>query len=267
MNRFGAFGIHLAISLLIFAILGYLILYHWYPDFFFASDGGWQGIRIVAFVDLVLGPTLTLVVFNRSKPRKELQRDLTIIGVFQFSCLLAGTYVVYSERPIAMVYADGSFMSVTNDDYVEDGRKVPDFKDIPGPAPHWVSVELPSNFEEQSAIRGENLRSGHSLKTAWQYYVPFDVSQIDTSRAGISELEKERIGSDVFQNFIAEHGGQMEDYVFLPFGTRYIPALMALRKSDGELIYIGLEDFLDRAKDGNDEIDVNQPESSGTAIR
>ena len=50
MNRFGAFAVHLGISLVIFIILGYLILFHWYPDFFFASDGGWQGIRIVAFV-------------------------------------------------------------------------------------------------------------------------------------------------------------------------------------------------------------------------
>ena len=42
--------------MVIFIIIGYLILFHWYPDFFFASDGGWQGIRIIAFVDLVLGP-------------------------------------------------------------------------------------------------------------------------------------------------------------------------------------------------------------------
>ena len=76
MNRFGAFAVHLGISLIIFIILGYLILFHWYPDFFFTSDGGWQGIRIVAFVDLVLGPVLTLVVFNNKKPKAELRRDL-----------------------------------------------------------------------------------------------------------------------------------------------------------------------------------------------
>ena len=103
---------HLGISLVIFVPLSYLIVFEWYPDFFFATDGGWQGIRIVALVDLVLGPTLTLVVFKAGKP--GLKFDLTLIGIFQAICLVIGVYIVYAERPIAMVYADGYFHSVTD---------------------------------------------------------------------------------------------------------------------------------------------------------
>ena len=112
MNRFGAFLIHLGISLVIFAVLAYLVLYVWYPDFFFASDGGWQGMRIIVFVDLVLGPTLTLVVFNRNKPVRELKRDLSIIAAIQFCSLVAGVFVVFESRPIALVYVDGKFYSM-----------------------------------------------------------------------------------------------------------------------------------------------------------
>jgi len=242
MNRFGAFAIHLGISVIIFLILGYLILFHWYPDFFFASDGGWQGIRIVALVDLVLGPTLTLVVFNRSKPPKELRRDLGIIGLIQVGCLTAGTYVVYTERPIAMVFSDGSFMSVTADDYTGDGRSVPDFEGYPKGTPHWVSVRLPEDYAEQSAIRIENFRNGRSLITAAEYYVPFSVSQIDTEKDGISRKEAERIDPETFDRFLEENGGKAGDYVFLRFGTRYVPALMALRKADSALIYLETQD-------------------------
>ena len=98
MNRFTAFATHIGISLVLFLVFGFLILYHWYPSIFFATDGGWQGIRIVAFVDLVLGPTLTLAVFKVGKP--GLKTDLTLIGILQTVCLIAGTYVVYSERGI-----------------------------------------------------------------------------------------------------------------------------------------------------------------------
>jgi hypothetical protein len=237
MNRFGAFAVHLGISLIIFVILGYVILYHWYPDFFFASDGGWQGIRIVAFVDLVLGPTLTLVVFNRSKPRKELQRDLSIIGVVQLGCLMAGTYVVYSERPVAMVYADGSFQSMTADDYRSAGVSVPEFHSW---SPAWMSVVLPEDPTAQGEIRKRLLIKGQPLKTAAEYYVPFETSQIDTAREGLSDLEMDRVGRAFFERFAQAHGGTIDDYLFLPFGTRYAPAVMAMRLDDSQLFYLEL---------------------------
>ncbi len=44
MKRITAFGTHLGISAVIFAGLAYLVLFVWYPDLFFATDGGWQEI-------------------------------------------------------------------------------------------------------------------------------------------------------------------------------------------------------------------------------
>lgn len=60
--------------------------------------GGYQGIKIVAGVDLILGPLLTLMVFNPSK--KSLKMDLSIIGLIQLTALSAGTWLVYNERPV-----------------------------------------------------------------------------------------------------------------------------------------------------------------------
>ncbi|MCG6936115.1 MAG: hypothetical protein LJE73_09510, partial [Proteobacteria bacterium] len=68
ISRWRAFLIHLGISLVIFLILAYIILIKWYPVPFFYTDGGWQGVRIVAAVDLVLGPLLTLLVYKHGKP-------------------------------------------------------------------------------------------------------------------------------------------------------------------------------------------------------
>lgn len=255
MNRFGAFAVHLGISLIIFAVLGYLILFHWYPDFFFASDGGWQGIRIVAFVDLVLGPTLTLVVFNTAKPRTELRRDLSIIGVIQLSCLIAGTYVVYSERPIAMVYADGMFNSMSADDFREAGRPVPDLSTFPGAPPYWVSVRLPEDPLQQSAVRQEAMRTRTPIRALTDYYVPFQPDHIDPERDGLSagELSARDHLTPFLDAFLAREGGRLEDYRFLAFGTRYALALIAYRPADGFLGYLEVPGGLTAPSQGSGE--------------
>lgn len=240
MNRFGAFAVHLGISVIIFLIPGYLILFHWYPDFFFASDGGWQGIRIVALVDLVLGPTLTLVVFNRAKPSAELRRDLSIIGLIQLSCLIAGTYVVYTERPVAMVFSDGTFTSMTADDYLNAGQPVPDLHDLPGAPPYWVSVRLPTDPTVQSVIRGRAIRDRTPLNTLSEYYEPFRLQDVDEKNDGLSlaEIRARDNVTPFLQDFLKSNGGRPEDYIFLPFGTRYSLALIAIRRADGKALFL-----------------------------
>lgn len=240
MNRFGAFAVHLGISLIIFVFLGYLILFHWYPDFFFASDGGWQGIRIVAFVDLVLGPTLTLVVYKKGKP--SLRFDLSCIATLQAVCLIAGVWVVYSERPIAMVFSDGSFQSMTIDDYQLAGQPVPTFENLTGSSPYWIAVDLPDDPFEQAAIRQTAMQNKVPLRTLSAYYKAFDPSVIDPQRDGLRR--EELIGRDHLTPYLTEffdkHGGALDDYVFIPFGTRYQLALIALHKTDRTLAFLAV---------------------------
>ncbi len=81
------------------------------------TDGGWQGLRLLLGVDLVLGPLLTLIVYRAGKP--GLRFDLTAIGIIQATCLAAGIWIVHGERPLAMVYSDGSFYSVTAQSFRE----------------------------------------------------------------------------------------------------------------------------------------------------
>lgn len=224
MNRFVAFLIHLGISLLIFAVLAYVVLFVWYPDFFFAADGGWQGMRIIVFVDLVLGPTLTLVVFNRTKPRAELRRDLSMIAAFQLVCLSAGSYVVYQSRPIAMVYVDGSFYSMTAGAYEEMGVAVPDLSDYPGPWPKRVYVELPSDFTEQSAVRRDAMLERHlPLRALTERYVPLTFDELDFDKEGMKPhaLRNALKHPAPLDHWLADHDTNDRDYAFFKFATRY----------------------------------------------
>jgi len=104
MNRYAAFATHLLISLLVVGALFGLSILLWYPSPLFEIDGGWQGLRIVALVHLVLGPVLTLVVFRPGKP--GLRMDMAIIVSIQLAALSYGIWILHHNRPALLVYAD-----------------------------------------------------------------------------------------------------------------------------------------------------------------
>lgn len=220
MSRFSAFSIHFGISLLIFAVLSAIILLVWYPGYFFEVDGGWEGLRIIIGVDLVLGPLLTLIVYKAGKP--GLKTDLTLIALFQVVCLAGGMYVVWSERPLALVYVDGHFYSMSADAYREAGVPVPDLDGFPGSYPKRVAVNLPDDVNELSQLRGDAFRSGGSMRVLTELYVPFDDSQLIVADAyPLENIRQRDIEYGKIADWQAQHSGAMEDYVFFPLGTRY----------------------------------------------
>lgn len=111
-RRLRAAGIHFALSAAVFAATMVLILAYWYPGFHFTVDGGWQGLRIMAGVDLVLGPALTLIIFNPFKARRLIVFDLACIGLTQLGALAWGFYAIHSQRPVAVSFHDDAFYAV-----------------------------------------------------------------------------------------------------------------------------------------------------------
>jgi hypothetical protein len=237
MSRFSAFAIHLGISLIIFIGLAYLVVFEWYPGMFFDIDGGWNGMRIITAVDLVLGPTLTLAVYKAGK--KGLRMDLTLIGLLQVTCLVIGTYVVYIERPIAVAYNDGGFAVMSTDDYVRDaGIEVPDLRHFPGDYPKWVLVEIPSGLDEEADFRSKYLREKRLLNTAVEQYRAFDLDhpQFTSKALDVSLIQDREEGPAAIQSWLEEHGGTLEDYSFYTLSTRYQFGYLGFRKDSGERV-------------------------------
>ncbi len=143
MSRWKAFGIHLLISSVILLVLLAIIMWVWFPGILFSVDGGWAGLRIVIGVDLVLGPLLTLVVFNTSKP--ELKYDLAAIAVFQFACMAAGMWIVYSERPLALVLAHDTVYSLATQEFEDFEKDLAILEAFPGSFPKLIYIEMPED--------------------------------------------------------------------------------------------------------------------------
>ena len=188
---------------------------------------------IIIGVDLVVGPALTLVAFKPGKP--GLKFDMTCIALLQTVCLIAGTYVVWSERPLAVVYVDSRFEVVTQDDF---GATPPDLTNYPGPYPKALMVEIPQDLDAQSELRGEYFKRKESLAVAAALYKPFDPFDVlftDDAR-DVALIEKREGGAEAIALWLAEHGGAISDYAFYTYSTRYVFRYIGYRRATGEQV-------------------------------
>lgn len=110
--RLRASGIHLAISLTIATLAALLVFMVWYPYPYREISGGRELFLILVSVDVALGPLITLIIFNRSKPRRELVRDLSIIALIQLGALAYGMWTVFVARPVYLVFEVDRFRVV-----------------------------------------------------------------------------------------------------------------------------------------------------------
>lgn len=110
-SRAQAFAIHLTLSLLVFSSLVLVMLRWWFPGELFLVDGGWQGLKLVAMVDLVLGPALTLILYKPGKPKLVL--DMVLIATIQLAALGYGFVTTWQQRTVAVVYAERAFNTVS----------------------------------------------------------------------------------------------------------------------------------------------------------
>ena len=102
MTKPRAFAIHLIASAAVILAFFCVMFFVWYPAPYFETDGGWKVLRILAGVDVVLGPLLTLIVFKPGKP--SLKFDMSCIVLAQLSALIYGGTIIYQQRPAFVVF-------------------------------------------------------------------------------------------------------------------------------------------------------------------
>lgn len=110
--RLRAAGIHLAISSILAILAAMLVFVVWYPYPYREISGGRELFWIVVAVDVVMGPLMTLAVFNTLKSRKALGFDLTLIAVLQLVALAYGLWTVAVARPVHLVFEIDRFRVV-----------------------------------------------------------------------------------------------------------------------------------------------------------
>ena len=141
LSKGAAFTLHMAISLLVFSSLVAVMLLYWFPGDLFFMDGGWQGLKLVAMVDLVLGPALTLLLYKPGKPKLVL--DMSLIALVQIAALGYGFYTTHQQRAVAVVFAESAFNTVSASDKAEADAQLLEKSVQPRPVPAASLMSIP----------------------------------------------------------------------------------------------------------------------------
>jgi hypothetical protein len=177
-NRYQAFATHLVISLAIFFILLVCITQYWYPGILFDTGNGWKAIGIIIGVDLILGPLLTLIIFNPKK--SSLKLDLSIVALIQVAALIYGTWTIHSSRPIALaflyqnfstIYANAPFANELEDVIKKGQRKLVYLSDTEQQS-YKLDPKLFKSYTENADFVVKKIMSLQDDKNKKYYWVP-----------------------------------------------------------------------------------------------
>lgn len=152
--RIKAAAFHFILTLLVTSIVASLVLFIWFPQPFAKMVGGEKLLSLIVISDIVLGPVISLIIFNKEKPRRELITDYVIVGIIQLGALLYGVFAVSVSRPVFVTFLIDRFEVVTplqlSD--VDLARGEGAYAQPSWLGPKLVYVALPSDVAEHNRL-------------------------------------------------------------------------------------------------------------------
>ena len=241
-NRYRAFGVHLLVSMVIALLSAALVFWVWYPSVLAGATGVTQIFLILLAVDVIVGPCITLIVFNPAK--RELRRDLAIVGLLQIAALLYGLHSAFVARPVYLVFTVDRFdLAYANDFTPEKLQKVtrPEFKTLPVFGPKTIAAESPSDAKARNEILLSSLTGGDDIAQLPQYYVPFDTSRAEVLKR-LQPVERLRATNgdrladvDALERRFADRPGGVG---FLPLQGKVEDAAVIVGRETGQVLAI-----------------------------
>lgn len=247
-DRLRASAIHLGLSLTVAAFAALLVFGIWYPYPYRELSGGRELFLLVVTVDVILGPLITLAVFNRAKPWPELRRDLAIVVLIQLAALGYGLWTVSVARPVHMVFEYDRFRVVHAIDVPPELLdKTPAGVDaLPLTGPTLLSLR---EFKDGNEKMGATLAALQGIPLAarpdlWQPYAAA-IPEILKAAQPVMVL-KARFASQAaaIDTAIARTGRKPETMVFLPMVGRKSFWTVFLDPATGEVLtFMPLDSF------------------------
>lgn len=237
-----AFAIHLILSLLIFSSLVFMMLMWWFPGELFFLDGGWQGLKLVALIDLVLGPALTLLLYKPHKPKLLL--DMSLIAGFQIAALVYGFYATHQQRTVAVVYADRNFTTLSaaavenaEDELLGKERKPQSIAELDSaiPAMMLTPEPKPGEFNQHMSELFSGFPEPHERLDLFVKRGPEHAESLSKNR--VTEDNLAITGADeLIDKAIAKGGFNKADIELHHFKARYAKGLVIFSKSEQKIL-------------------------------
>jgi len=238
ITKLKATAVHLSMSVAVFVYLAYQIYYNWYPEPYFSIDGGWQGIRLVGAVDLVLGPFITFLIFDLRKPRKEIMFDLLVIVTIQIGALAYGVYTTYNQRPIAIVVIDQYVVSSTMEHYGEALPSTSDLARFSDEKPPIIYSDFPldrEGIDEVQRIKLENKVLEHAQVNLYRGRVELKTALQQRQLGYFERIDSEQ-SRETLEHWLEQNQKSIEEILIVKFQGRYGNAWLIF---DEEARYLG----------------------------
>jgi len=243
MTKLKATAVHLSMSGIVFIYLAYQIYYNWYPQPYFTIDGGWQGIRLIAAVDLVLGPFITFLIFDLRKSRREILFDLTIILVIQLGSLAYGIHAAYSQRPIAIIMFNDVTISATMEQYAGTLKSPDQLRQYSDEKPPIIYSSIPVDREiidEVNRLKREENVSEHAQTQLYRSRAEFTVALRERQANLLAQLRRSK-GEPAFDAWLESNGEARDAVLIERFYGRYGNAWLVFDLDGRYLDYFALQ--------------------------
>jgi hypothetical protein len=228
--------IHLLVCALAAILVTLPIVFWLYPSPFFEAAGGMHLLGIILGIDVILGPTLTFLIFNKAKA--SLKMDLKIIAGIQIAALGYGLYATAASRPVYMTYVVDRFEMVSAADVDADELlKAPkEIQTVKWGHPQLAYAQQPANEEERSTIMFSSL-NGVDLNRLFRYYKPFELAKpkIVERAQPVSELAKWNAQSKVS---VALEPYRNQPLAFVPLQGKKRDLTVLVNGKTGDLIKV-----------------------------
>lgn len=240
---------HLLASLAVASLAAALVFLVWYPYPYGEVAGGSGLFRIIVAVDVIMGPLLTFVVFNSTKPRTELWRDLSVVVALQLSALIYGLYTVYQARPVYLVHEVDRFRVVTAADI--DPADLPQaqgaFRELPNFGIRVIGLRPPKDADERMELLGSAL-AGKDISLVPKLWQDLDAANRQEIRTRAKEAAflrpRSKDGGQALDRLLAAAGVTAEQALTLPLVGRRDDWSVVMDKRELRIIgYLPVDGF------------------------
>ncbi|MET3105415.1 hypothetical protein AAKU58_000224 [Oxalobacteraceae bacterium GrIS 1.18] len=239
MTRYKASLIHLLGSVFVLLLVFLLISRVWYPGVLFSKSAGVPLLKIIVAVDVIVGPFITLIIFDIKK--KLLKLDLAIILILQIGFICYGMWTVYASRPVFIVFTGNVFHMVrANEIEKKDLSKVgtAQFKHMPILGPEFVGTREPEDLSVRNDIAFAGL-SGMGIQNLPQFYVPYSDVRKQVIAAAKNSQQWKKIDAEhktMLESYEKSHPGLPVSFLFLSYKTFIL--FVAVNTQTGDIIEI-----------------------------
>ncbi len=241
LNRWQASALHLALSAAVAVLVVTLMLLVWYPQQYFTAMGGGTLILILIGVDVVVGPLITLIIFDPKK--KGLRFDLAVIAALQLAALAYGVSVMFAARPVYNVFVVDRFEVIAANAVDADSlaKAGAEYRTLPLTGPKIIAARQPDDAKRLADIVLSAANGGPDLANLPELYVPYAQFRQNAAKSArpLADLARRQPQqAAAIQAFVAASGRAEAAVGFLPMKARNQDMALIVDNKSGDIVGI-----------------------------